>query len=357
MSGSGKPERTPLYDAHVRLKARMVDFHGWEMPIQYGGIIEEHLAVRTRVGLFDLSHMGRVRVKGKDRRAFLQKILTLNVEQVPAGKCRYTFYLTEKGTIIDDLIFYAGGPDDLLVVNASNREKDLEWMRRHLQGDVTLVDETFTSSLIAIQGPRSVETMKRVLEVDPSAMGYYTFTTLGEFFVSRTGYTGEDGFEIFVPAARAVEIWNRFIDANIAPVGLGARDTLRTEAAMPLYGNDIDDQTTPLEAGLSFAVEMEGPEFIGRAALRAAAKPARRLTGLVMESKRIARQGYEIFHEEKKVGAVTSGTWSPALEKSIAMTYLPVELRTEGTPVEIDVRGRREKAKVVKLPFYRRKKS
>jgi aminomethyltransferase len=357
MSGSAKPERTPLYDAHVRLKARMVDFHGWEMPIQYAGIIEEHLAVRTRVGLFDLSHMGRVRVKGKDRRAFLQKILTLDVGQVPAGKCRYTFYLTEKGTIIDDLIFYAGGPDDLLVVNASNREKDLEWMRRHLQGDVTLVDETFTTSLIAIQGPRSVETMKRVLEVDPSGMGYYTFTTLGEFFVSRTGYTGEDGFEIFVPAARAVEIWNRFIDAHIAPVGLGARDTLRTEAAMPLYGNDIDDQTTPLEAGLNFAVEMEGPEFIGRAALQAAAKPARRLTGLVMESKRIPRTGYEIFHEGKKVGAVTSGTWSPALEKSIAMAYLPVELRKEGTPMDIDVRGRREKAQVVKLPFYRRKKS
>src|SRR5689334_896686 len=270
MSGSGKPERTPLYDAHVRLKARMVDFHGWEMPIQYGGIIEEHLAVRTRVGLFDLSHMGRICVKGKDRRAFLQKVLTLDVGRVPAGKCRYTFYLTEKGTIIDDLILYAGGPDDLLVVNASNREKDLEWMRSHLQGDVTLVDETFTTSLIAIQGPRSVETMKRVLDLDPSAMGYYTHTTLGEFFVSRTGYTGEDGFEIFVPAARAVEIWNRFIDANIAPVGLGARDTLRTEAAMPLYGNDIDDQTTPLEAGLNFAVELEGPDFIGKAALKAA---------------------------------------------------------------------------------------
>ncbi|HVE42177.1 MAG TPA: glycine cleavage system aminomethyltransferase GcvT [Planctomycetota bacterium] len=357
MSGSGKPERTPLYDAHVRLKARMVDFHGWEMPIQYAGIIEEHLAVRTRVGLFDLSHMGRVRVQGKDRRAFLQKILTINVDQVPAGKCRYTFYLNEKGTVIDDLILYAGGPDDLLVVNASNRPKDLEWMRAHLQGDVTLVDETFTTSLIAIQGPRSVETMKRVLDVDPSAMGYYTFTTLGEFFVSRTGYTGEDGFEIFVPASRAVEIWNRFIDANIAPIGLGARDTLRTEAAMPLYGNDIDDQSTPLEAGLNFAIDLEKPDFIGQAALKAASKPARRLTGLVMESKRIPRQGFDVFHDGKKVGNVTSGTWSPALEKAIAMAYLPAELRKEGTPVEIDVRGRREKAVVVKLPFYRRKKS
>src|SRR5688572_15538807 len=302
MSTTGKALRTPLYDAHVRLKARIVDFHGWEMPIQYAGIIEEHTAVRTRVGLFDLSHMGRVRIQGNDRRAFLQKILTIDVDKVPEGKCRYTFYLTEKGTVIDDLILYAGGPDDLLVVNASNREKDLEWMRSHAAGDVKIVDETFTTALIALQGPRSVETVKRVLDVDPSDMGYYTFKTLGEFFVSRTGYTGEDGFEIFVPAAQATAIWERFIAANVAPIGLGARDTLRTEAAMPLYGNDIDDATTPVEAGLNFAIEMDKPDFIGRAALQAAGKPPRRLAGLVLESKRIARQGYEVYHDGKKAG-------------------------------------------------------
>ena len=357
MTTSGKPERTTLYGAHVALKARMVDFHGWEMPIQYAGIIDEHTAVRTRVGLFDLSHMGRVRIQGRDRRAFLQKILTINVDKVPEGKCRYTFYLTEKGTVIDDLILYAGGPDDFLIVNASNREKDLEWMKSHLSGDVTLVDETFTTSLIAVQGPRSVETVKRVLGIDPSEMGYYTFTTLGEFFISRTGYTGEDGFEIVVPASDAVKIWDRFIDAQIAPIGLGARDTLRTEAAMPLYGNDLDDATTPLEAGLDFAVDLEKPEFIGQAALRAAGKPTRRLAGLLMESKRIPRQGYDVYHDGKKVGAVTSGTWSPVLEKSIAMAYLPAELRKEGVALEVDVRGRREKAATVKLPFYRRKKT
>jgi aminomethyltransferase len=354
---SGKPERTCLYDAHVALKARMVDFHGWEMPIQYAGIIDEHTAVRTRVGLFDLSHMGRVRIQGRDRRAFLQKILTINVDKVPEGKCRYTFYLNEKGTVIDDLILYAGGPDDLLVVNASNREKDLEWMGRHLSGDVKIVDETFTTALIALQGPRSVETVKRVLEIDPSDMGYYTFKTLGEFFISRTGYTGEDGFEIFVPTAKATALWDRFIAANVAPIGLGARDTLRTEAAMPLYGNDIDDSTTPPEAGLDFAIDLDKPEFIGQAALKAAGKPTRRLAGLVLESKRIARQGYEVFHDGKKLGTVTSGTWSPVLEKSIAMAYLPAELRKDGTSIEIDIRGRREKAVVVKLPFYRRKKS
>lgn len=354
---SATPLRTCLYDAHVKLHARMVDFHGWEMPIQYAGIIDEHTAVRTRVGLFDLSHMGRVRIQGAGRRAFLQKLLTIDVDKVPPGKCRYTFLLTEKGTVIDDLILYAGGPDDLLVVNASNREADLDWMRRHLSGDVRIVDETFSTALIAVQGPRSVETLKRVLSIDPSSMGYYTFTTLGEFFISRTGYTGEDGFEIFVPAARAVELWNRLIDAQLAPIGLGARDTLRTEAAMPLYGNDLSDATTPLEAGLDFAVELAKPPFIGQDALRDGGTPARRLAGLVLESKRIARQGYDVVSGGRKVGTVTSGTWSPVLQKSIAMAYVPAELRKEGTPLEVDVRGRLEKAAVVKLPFYRRKKS
>jgi aminomethyltransferase len=353
---TGKPQRTPLYDAHVKLKARMVDFHGWEMPIQYTGIIDEHTAVRTRVGLFDLSHMGRVRIQGADRRAFLQKILTINVDKVPEGKCRYTFYLTEKGTVIDDLILYAGGPDDFLVVNASNRERDLEWMKSKVSGDVKIVDETLQTALIAVQGPRSVETVKAVLGIDPSAMGYYTFTTLGEYFISRTGYTGEDGFEIFVPAGRAVAIWEKFIDSHVAPIGLGARDTLRTEAAMPLYGNDLDEATTPLEAGLGFAVDLDKPGFIGQEALKGAA-PAKRLTGLLLESKRIARQGYEVYHQGAKAGVVTSGTWSPVLERSIAMAYLPAALREVGTAVEIDVRGRRENASVVKLPFYRRKKS
>jgi aminomethyltransferase len=354
---SGKPQRTCLYDAHVKLKARMVDFHGWEMPIQYAGIIDEHTAVRARVGLFDLSHMGRVRVQGPGRRAFLQKLLTIDVTKVPEGKCRYSFFLTEKGTVIDDLILYAGGPDDFLVVNASNREADLAWMKQHLPADVTLVDETFTTALIALQGPRSVETVKRVLDIDPSAMGYYTFATIGEYFISRTGYTGEDGFEIFVPTAKAAGIWDRFIDAHIAPIGLGARDTLRTEAAMPLYGNDLDDATTPLEAGLNFAVDLEKPEFIGQAALKAAGAPGRRLAGIVMEGKRIPRPGYEVLHDGKKVGKITSGTWSPTLEKSIAMAYVPPDLRKEGTALEIDVRGRLEKAATVKLPFYRRKKS
>lgn len=346
--------RTPLYAAHQRLKARLVDFHGWEMPIQYVSVVDEHTAVRTRAGLFDLSHMGRVRVRGKDRRAFLQRVLTIDVDKVPAGKCRYTFYLNEKGTIIDDLIFYADRDDDLLVVNASNREKDLEWMKGHLKGDVTLDDQTFSVALLAVQGPRAVETVKRVLGIDPSGLAYYAFGTFGEYFVSRTGYTGEDGFEIFVPSARAVEVWDRFIQAGTAPIGLGARDTLRTEAGMPLYGNDIDDTTTPLEAGLKFAVELDKPEFIGQAALLAQGAPARALAGFVLETKRSPRHGYDVYREGRKIGTVTSGTYSPSLEKSIAMAYVPKELKKPGEKFEIDVRGRREPAEVVKLPFFKR---
>ena len=350
-------DRTPLYAAHQRLNARIVDFHGWEMPIQYAGIIDEHAAVRTRTGLFDLSHMGRVKVRGRDRRAYLQRILTIDVDKVAVGRCRYTFYLNEKGTIIDDLIFYADRDEDLLVVNASNREKDLEWMKRHLQGDVQLDDQTFAVALLAIQGPRSLETMKRALDIDPSALGYYTFATFGEYFVSRTGYTGEDGFEIFVPAEKAVKVWDRFIESGIAPIGLGARDTLRTEAGMPLYGNDIDDTTTPLEAGLKFAVDLEKPPFIGQEALRAQGTPARALAGFTLETKRSPRHGYDLYHQGRKLGPVTSGTYSPTLEKSIAMAYVPRELRKPGEAFEIDVRGRREAATCVKLPFFRREKS
>jgi aminomethyltransferase len=349
--------RTPLYEAHLRLKARIVEFHGWEMPVQYTGIVDEHNAVRSRAGLFDLSHMGRVRVRGRDRRAFLQKILTIDVDKVPPGRCRYTFFLTEKGTVVDDLLFYAGTEDDLLVINASNREKDLAWMETHRPGGAEIEDQTFSTALLAVQGPESLGAVRKALGLDPAALGYYTWGTFGDFLVSRTGYTGEDGFEILMPAGQAAPTWEKILGAGVPPVGLGARDTLRTEAGMPLYGNDLDDATTPLEAGLKFAVELDKPDFIGRDALRAAGEPSRRLSGLVLESRRIARPGYEVRREGRKVGAVTSGTWSPTLGRSIAMGFLPLDARKPGTPLEVDVRGKAEKAAAVKLPFYRREKT
>ena len=356
---ASNPHKTPLHSAHLRLNARMVDFHGWLMPIQYAGVLEEHAAVRNRAGLFDLSHMGRVRITGKDRRAFLQNLLTVDVDRTEPGRCRYTFFLTERGTIIDDLILYAGtGPDeDRLVVNASNREQDLEWMRKHASGDVTIEDRTFAVALLAVQGPESPELVRKALGVDPSPLKYYTFGTFGDYFISRTGYTGEDGFEIFVPADRAESAWKAILEAGVPPIGLGARDTLRTEAAMPLYGNDMDDTTTPFDAGLKFAVEIDKPEFIGQAALRAEGPPKRKRAGMMLESKRIPRHGYEVYRGEEEVGVVSSGTWSPTLGKAIAMAYVPAEAAKPGTELEIDIRGRREKARVVKLPFYRRKKS
>jgi aminomethyltransferase len=357
MSGTAAPLRTPLYAAHKKLGARIVDFHGWEMPIQYGGIVEEHGAVRKAAGLFDLSHMGRVRVKGPGRRAFLQKVLTIDLAKVKPGRCRYTFLLDEKGGILDDLLVYAGEQDDLLVVNASNRDKDLEWMRRHLPADASLHDETFDVALLAIQGPQALDAVKKTYGVDPGALKYYTWAAFGPWMLSRTGYTGEDGFEIFLPKDEAAAAWEKAIAAGVPPVGLGARDTLRTEAAMPLYGNDLDESTTPLEAGLAFAVDLEkDPPFIGQSALRAA-PPARRLTGMVLDTKRSPRPGHEVFIEGKPAGKVSSGTFSPTLDKSIAMAYLARDGAAPGTAVEVDVRGRREKGAVVALPFYRRQNS
>jgi aminomethyltransferase len=353
----GPALRTPLYAAHQKAGARIVDFHGWEMPIQYAGIVEEHAAVRTRAGLFDLSHMGRVRVKGPGRRAFLQKVLTIDLAKVKPGRCRYTFLLNEKGGILDDLLVYAGEQDDLLVVNASNRDKDLDWMRRHLPADASLHDETFDVSLLAVQGPESLAAVRKVYGLDPGALKYYTWAPFGPWTLSRTGYTGEDGFEIFLPAKEAEAAWAKAIDAGIPPVGLGARDTLRTEAAMPLYGNDLDEATTPLEAGLGFAVDLEkSPPFIGQEALKAA-PPARRLTGMVLDSKRSPRPGYEVFIDGASAGRVSSGTFSPTLGKSIALAYLARDGAAPGTAIEVDVRGRREKGAVVSLPFYRRQKT
>jgi len=351
-----KPARTALHGIHRRLGARMVDFHGWEMPLQYSGILEEHRAVRTRAGLFDLGHMGRVRVRGPGRRAFLQNLLTVDVERIPPGRCRYTFFLTPHGTILDDLILYAGREDDLLVLNASNREKDLAWMERHRPPGVEIEDQTFSLALLAVQGPESLPTVRKALDLDPAPLGYYTHAAFGEILISRTGYTGEDGFEIFLPLARAAGAWERLRECGAVPVGLGARDTLRTEAGMPLYGNEIDETTTPLEAGLRFAVELDKPPFLGRDALRAAGTPARRLAGLLLESRRIARKDSAVLFDGRPCGRVTSGTWSPTLERSIAMAYLPAAAGMPGTRALVEIRGRLEPASVVKLPFYRREK-
>lgn len=359
--------RTALYDVHVKAGAKVVDFHGWDMPIQYSSIIEEHKAVRTAVGLFDLSHMGRVYVRGRDRKKYLQKILTAEIEKLAHGRCKYTFFLTEEGTIIDDLILSEDSKADFsfLVVNASNREKDLEWMRKHAAGfDVRIEDETTTTALIAVQGPKSVEAVKAVLKIDPSPLKYYAFDYYPVFgnnvMVSRTGYTGEDGFEIFVAAEQAAAVWNAFIAGGrpfgLLPVGLGARDTLRTEASMALYGNDIDDRTTPVEAGLLFAVS-DKVSYVGRPVVDRQRRegPPRKLIGFRLASKRIARHGYDLYRDGQKIGVVTSGTWSPSLEASIGMGMVQAA-HASAPSIDVDIRGKREPATVVPLPFYKRAK-
>ncbi len=358
--------RTVLYDAHVKLGAQIVDFHGWDMPIKYSGIIDEHKAVRTAVGLFDLSHMGRVWVGGPDRKKYLQKIVTIDVGSMPSGRCKYTFLLTEKGTVIDDLICSEDTSTDrfFLVVNASNREKDLEWMQKHATGlNVKIDDQTSKVALVAVQGPKSIDAIKAALDFDPSMLKYYTmdyFSVLGaRTLVSRTGYTGEDGFEIYIQNDKAHAVWDALLakgkPLGILPIGLGARDTLRTEASMPLYGNDLDDQTTPVEAGLNFALS-DKVEYVGRAVIDAQKKggATKKLVGLHVDGKRVPRTGMDLYSGGVKTGVVTSGTWSPTFDKPIGMGYVKPQHATGA--VEIDVRGKREKATIVPMPFYKRAK-
>ena len=360
--------RTQLYDEHLKLKAKIVDFHGWDMPIQYSNIIEEHTAVRQKVGLFDLSHMGRIWVRGKDRKSWLDRVLTIDIPKMAPGRCRYTFLLNEKGTVIDDLLVYEDADNDqsFLVVNASNREKNLEWLAKQAgSAKVKTEDTTLKTSLIAVQGPKSVDAVKLALDIDPSTLKYYTFgrfTVLGEkdCVVSRTGYTGEDGFEIFVHNDTAAKVWNAFLKVakktELKPVGLGARDTLRTEAGMPLYGQEIDDATTPVEAGLDFALALDKADFIGLPVLKSqkAKGVSKKLAAFKMAGRRISRHGMDVYAGGAKTGVVTSGTFSPSLDASIGMAHVKPEHAAPGTAIEIDVRGKREPATTVALPFYKR---
>ncbi len=352
--------RTPLFEQHVSLGAKIVDFHGWEMPIQYASIIQEHQAVRTRGGLFDVSHMGRFRVTGPDRRAFLDRELTVPVSRMDQGRCRYTFLLNRDGGVVDDLLVTEDSEqgENWLIVNAGNRDKDLQWLRRDAEGsNVVIEDRSSDLTLLAVQGPESSDILRRALGLDASGLGYYRFARFAEWTVSRTGYTGEDGFEILGPVAQAEDAWRRLVEAGASPVGLGARDTLRLEAAMPLYGNELDETTSPLEAGLEFAVVFDKDrDFQGRRALRKRRKAGlkRMLVGLRHQGKRTARHGYELFRGKDCVGVVTSGSWSPTFQRPIALAYVDVGYAGPGTELTADIRGSREPVTVSELPFYRR---
>ncbi|MEX0819170.1 MAG: glycine cleavage system aminomethyltransferase GcvT [Pirellulaceae bacterium] len=363
--------RTPLYDWHVARSARMVDFAGWSMPVQYSSIVEEHNATRNAVGVFDISHMGRLRFDGQGAARFLDRLLTRRVVGIEAGLIRYSLVTNEAGGILDDVLVYhlkeAGGePFHQLVVNASNRAKIVAWIEQHLTDAdaLTFRDETIETAMIAVQGPRALEALQPLVDVPLSDMRYYSGQAaqvaghLG--IVSRTGYTGEDGCELILPAESATDVVERLFaegkSCGIQPAGLGARDTLRLEAGMPLYGHELSETIDPFQAGLGFAVHLKDRDFIGAAALRELKQRPNqpRRIGLELGGKRVPREHYPVLFQGEPVGEITSGTFSPTLERPIGMAYVQPHAAELGTELAVDVRGRAEPARVVPLPFYQR---
>lgn len=350
----------------------MVDFAGWSMPVQYTSIVEEHHAVRCAAGVFDVSHMGRLRFDGQDAGRFLDRVLTRRVADLPLGKIRYSLVTNEHGGILDDILASqletpSGRRYYLVIVNASNREKLVAWFRSQLSpadGDVEMADRTMETAMIALQGPQSLQILNRLVKVDLERMGYYT-GVVTEYFdrpctVMRTGYTGEDGFELIVRGEDAVELCTNLFRAGretgLRPAGLGARDTLRLEAGMPLYGHEMSESINPYQAGLGFAVNLQNRSFIGAEALRRLKgdpqQPKR--IGLTLIGRRVPREHYAVLAEGQGVGEVTSGTFSPTLDKPIAMAYVRPDVAAVGIELAVDIRGRLESACVAELPFYRR---
>ncbi|MFN7768896.1 MAG: glycine cleavage system aminomethyltransferase GcvT [Planctomycetaceae bacterium] len=357
--------RTPLFDWHAAHGGRLVDFAGWEMPVQYTSIVPEHKAVRSAAGLFDIAHMGRLYFRGPQAARALESLLTNEVLTLQPGQVRYSLLTNDTGGILDDVLVYRLAHEHLLVVNASNRLKVVGWIQRHLGAfDVTLHDETTTRCMLALQGPRALDLLQPFVPQPLAPLKYYSAieTTIGSVpaLISRTGYTGEDGFEIIMANAAAVDLWERLIAAGapvgLLPCGLGCRDTLRLEAAMPLYGHELNEQIDPLSAGLKFAVKLEGRTFPGHPSLVARQHDTTlpRRVGLRLASRRIAREGTVVHFGGSAVGQVTSGTFSPTFEQSLAMAYVTPEASAVGTPVTVDIRGQHEPAEVVKLPFYKR---
>jgi aminomethyltransferase len=364
--------KTPLHARHLQHGARMVPFGGWDMPVEYGGISDEHLAVRTRAGLFDVSHMGEVEIAGADALAAVQRMTSNDASKLAIGQIQYSALMTPQGTFVDDLLVYRWAESHfLLVINAGNIATDFAWISEQVKnsglGDAIAVNSSSRYALLAVQGPEALGIVQSLTSVELAPLKYYWFAH-GEFAgirgtVSRTGYTGEDGFEIFVPPAAAEKLWNAILEAGkdvgLVPAGLGARDTLRLEASMRLYGNDIDDTTTVLEADLGWIVGWKKDEFLGSDVLRKqkAEGVSRKLVGFEMIDRAIARHGHEVYIDGEKAGVVTSGTQTPFLKKAIGMAYLPVAAATPDREFEIDIRGRRVRARVVPMPFYKRPRS
>jgi len=357
-------QKTPLYDEHVALGGKIVPFAGWLLPVQYTGVIAEHMAVREKCGLFDVSHMGEILLKGETAKENLNHLLSNDYTEMENGQARYSPMLNEQGGVVDDLIVYKRDENDyLIVVNAANKDKDYAWMTAHQLDGATFTDASAEYAQLALQGPKAEEILRKLVASEDIPEGYYTAKfdrKIGEVtgIVSRTGYTGEDGFELYVPAADAVWLWRALLEAGkdegLIPCGLGARDTLRLEAAMPLYGHEMDDTVSPKETGLGIFVKMKKPEFIGKEALEAKGKPTIKRVGLSVTGRGILREHQTVFMDGVEIGHTTSGTFCPYLNKPVAMALIQKDKAELGAKVTVDVRGRMVEAEIVPLPFYKR---
>ena len=362
-------KKTPLNAAHRELGGKMVDFGGWDMPVQYtAGVIEEHMATRTRAGLFDVSHMGEIWVEGEDAIPFVNRLTTNDVTKLVDGQAHYSALTNENGGVVDDLLVYRFDVNKLLlVVNAGTTEKDWEWITSHKKDEnVTLTNASADYCQIAIQGPKAIEILEKLTDTDLDEIKYYHFT-MGyvdgvESIISRTGYTGEDGFEVYANQKYARQLWDKLLetgkDDGILPCGLAARNTLRLESAMSLYGHELGDDITPLEANLGWITKLQKGDFVGSEALAKKKETGitRRLVGFEMTQPGIARDGYDVYIDDKLVGSVTSGSPAPFLKKNIGLAFLPTEFAKEGQEIKIDVRGKHLSAVVVPTPFYKRQK-
>ena len=361
---------TPLHQLCRDGGGRMVPFAGWEMPVQFSGLIQEHKAVREQLGMFDISHMGVLRLEGPNPKSALQQLVPSDLHRIGPGEATYTVLLNESGGIRDDLIVYDCGSIDsergalVVVINAACADSDTAWIRERMEpAGLTVTDIKKDGVLLALQGPKAIPMLEQLSGEDLSGLprfGHRMLTISGlrePVFTARTGYTGEDGAELLLSADDGQTLWSQLIIQGVTPCGLGARDTLRLEAAMHLYGQDMDTETNPFEAGLGWLVHLEMPaDFLGRQALEQAAEtgPTKRLVGLKLQGRAIARHDYPVLHNGTRVGIVTSGTWSPTLEEAIAMAYVPPELAKPGTELSVEIRGKSQPAVVVRRPFYKR---
>lgn len=359
--------KTPLYDLHLASGGKIIDFGGWALPVEYEGIMKEHEAVRTAAGLFDVSHMGEIIVSGKDAEKYLQKMLTNDISPMEDFQVYYTLMCYPDGGVVDDLIVYRYNPEYyLLVVNASNKDKDYEWLKQHEEGQVDVTDVSDNYVQFALQGPKAQEILQAMTESDLEQIKFFRFSPEIAIngipaIISRTGYTGEDGFELYLDPAQAPVLWQAILEKGknygLQPIGLGARDTLRFEAALPLYGHEISSEITPLEAGLGYFVKLSKENFIGKEALlrQKEAGIPRKLVAFEMIDRGIPRGGYEVQADDRKIGYVTTGSYAPSLKKNVGLALIESANAQEGGSLEIVIRNNKVKAKIISKPFYKKR--